>query len=243
MLRCRLANNVRCVVRLGRVFVPDLFRFQRIQRYGNRTRPDARLRISEELRLAVHFEINHRVLAAVAPLIIAFPAGLFIHSPGRKPKVNSANIHKYNDRHASRRPLARSFVELRHLGSPARNDARLRANNGQRQHLSQSPERHKNTAYVFNCQFSLGILPSANLALRTRISRCIIRPQRRCAKRLLNSRPHLSTLLSPDNGLSRRHRLVRAPNMGLHAHSNLAKSTMVHFHPVRFPGSNDNAGI
>ena len=67
-VRGRLAWSGRRVVRRDRVRVPDLLRFQRLLRHGDRPRPDARLRVPEELRLALPFAVSHRVLAPLAHL-------------------------------------------------------------------------------------------------------------------------------------------------------------------------------
>ena len=69
---------------------PNLFRFQRLLRHGDRARPDVRLRLREELRFALPRGIDHRFLAALAHLAFDLAARISLHPARRKSPRHSA---------------------------------------------------------------------------------------------------------------------------------------------------------
>ncbi len=135
--RCRLRRHARRVVRLGRLLVPDLFRFQRLLRHGDRARAHARVRFREEFRFALSRGIDHRFLAALAHLALHLAARISLHSAGRKSRHALAHLRQPRHHDVARRALARRVVEFRHLGRDARRDAGVRTQPGARRLLSQ----------------------------------------------------------------------------------------------------------
>ena len=123
LLRSWRAARRRRVVWPGGVCLPDLLRLQRLQRHGDRARPDAGIRVSEELRLAVSRPVNHRVLAAVAPVTLVHPTGLPLSAARWKPQGAAPHLREPDDRDAAGRAVARRLVELRHLGRHPRRHA------------------------------------------------------------------------------------------------------------------------
>ena len=119
-LRRRLGRHARRLVGRRRLRLPDLLRLQRLLRHGGRAGPDARLRLSQELRLALQGRLDHRLLAPLAHLALDLAARLPLRAAGRQPQGPGAHLHQPRHHHAARRPLARGVVELRDLGRPAR---------------------------------------------------------------------------------------------------------------------------
>ena len=64
--------------------------------------------------------VDHRVLAALAHLVVNLAPGLSLHSHRRKSTGTWADLHEPGHRHAPWRSVARCGLELRHLGRPAR---------------------------------------------------------------------------------------------------------------------------
>ena len=117
----------RGLVRRHRVRLSDLLRLQRLLRHGDRTRPDARVRLPQELRLAVQVAVHHRVLAPLAHLAVLVAARLPVRSARRQPERPGPHLRQPDARDADWRPLARRRLELRRLGRAARRFARQRA--------------------------------------------------------------------------------------------------------------------
>ena len=97
LLRSRFADGGRCLVRDRRLLVPDLLRLQRLQRHGHRLGADARVRVSEELRLALSFAVDHRVLATLAPVAVVVPAGLPLHTARGQPQGGAPHLRQPDD--------------------------------------------------------------------------------------------------------------------------------------------------
>ncbi len=76
-------QHARCLVRLGRLRLPNLFRFQRLLRHGDRAWSDARIRLREKFRFALPLGIDHRFLAALAHLALHLAARISLH-PARR---------------------------------------------------------------------------------------------------------------------------------------------------------------
>ena len=74
----------RRLVRRRRVRVPDLLRLQRLLGHGDRPRSDARLRVRQELRLALPRAVDHRVLAPLAHLAVDLAARLPLRAARRQ---------------------------------------------------------------------------------------------------------------------------------------------------------------
>ncbi len=141
-LRCRHRPHARCLVRRGRVRLPDLLRFQRLLGHGDRPRAHARLRLREELRLAVSRRVDHRFLAALAHLAFHVAARVPLHSARRQSPRRPADLREPHHHDAARRALARRLVDLRHLGRPARRRCwRWRKGPGWRDSTRASPSR------------------------------------------------------------------------------------------------------
>ena len=109
--RARL-STARRLVRRHRLRLPDLLRFQRLLGHGDRPRPDARLRVRQELRLALPVAVDHRVLAPLAHLALDLAARLPLRAARRQPQRASSHLRQPLHRHAARRPVARRRVEL-----------------------------------------------------------------------------------------------------------------------------------
>ena len=62
------------------------FDFSAYSRHGDRPRPDAGLRLRQELRLALPRAVDHRVLAAVAHLALHLAPRLSLHPARRQPR-------------------------------------------------------------------------------------------------------------------------------------------------------------
>ncbi len=112
-----------CLVRCGRLRVPNLFRFQRLLGYGHRTGPDVGIRLLQEFRFSLPLPVDYRVLAALAHFVIHMAPGLPLRSAGRESQGTGTNLCQLGRRDASRRPVARCGLELRHLGRHAWPDA------------------------------------------------------------------------------------------------------------------------
>ncbi len=78
-VRCCLGPTSRCLVRSPGLLLPDLLRFQRLLGHGDRSRPDAGVRLPQELRLALQGRVHHRFLAPVAHLAFDLAARLSLH--------------------------------------------------------------------------------------------------------------------------------------------------------------------
>src|SRR3954469_23408071 len=100
------------MVRVVRIRISNLLRLFRLFRYGDRTGIDARLRIQQELRLAVQVAESYRILAAVAYLTVHVAARLSLHPARRESPRTDTHIRQPHCGHAHRWAVAWCGVEL-----------------------------------------------------------------------------------------------------------------------------------
>ena len=93
-VRRRVVDHARRLVRARRLRVPDLLRLLRLLGHGDRARPDARLRLPQELRRALPLALDHRVLAALAHLALDLAARLPLRPAGRQPQGAAADLRQ-----------------------------------------------------------------------------------------------------------------------------------------------------
>ena len=90
------AGSLACfgrLVRRRRLRLPDLLRLLRLLGHGDRPRADARLRLPEELRLALPVAVDHRVLAPLAHLAVHLAARLPLRPARRQPASGPARTY------------------------------------------------------------------------------------------------------------------------------------------------------
>src|SRR5215467_13525511 len=106
--------------RASRLHGSNLFRLRRLLQHGDRARSYPWLYVAAEFPAALYVTIDHRILASLAHIPFQLAARLPLHSPGRKPRGRSANIPQFGDCFPALRIMARRELELRALGSLAR---------------------------------------------------------------------------------------------------------------------------
>ena len=98
----------------------DLLRFLRLLRHGDWSRPDVRLPLPGEFPVAIRRRQRAGVLAPLAHLAVNLVPRLPVHPARRQPRERDAPLREPGHCLFSVRPLARSELELRHLGAVAR---------------------------------------------------------------------------------------------------------------------------
>src|SRR5262249_10485828 len=73
------------LVRVGRLSVPNLFRFLRILRHGDRPRKNGRFPLQTKFRLALSIGVDNRILEAMAHLALHVATRLSVSSARRQP--------------------------------------------------------------------------------------------------------------------------------------------------------------
>ena len=121
------AALVRRVVWSRQLRLSDLFRLLGLFRHGERPGLDDGLRLDPELRLALSGRKHHRLLAPLAHQPLDVAPRLPVHHAGRQPPGQGPHLHQSHARDVDRRLVARSKLELRHLGRDPRRHARFRA--------------------------------------------------------------------------------------------------------------------
>ncbi len=118
--RRRLARHPRRLARRVRLRLPDLLRFLRVFRHGDRARADVRVPFPGELRLAL--QDRNRSPSSGAAGTSRCRASCATTSTSRWGATAGAAPHlcEPDHRHAARRALARRAVHLHHLGGDPR---------------------------------------------------------------------------------------------------------------------------
>jgi hypothetical protein len=108
-------HDGRGVARRPRLYLADLFRFFRLFRYGDRTVPVYRHSLADQLQFAVQGCEHHRVLAALAHLVVAIPEDYLYVSLGAIARRDPPVCQPDGD-DAARWPVARRGLDLHRWG-------------------------------------------------------------------------------------------------------------------------------
>src|SRR5947209_6029731 len=99
---------------------PDLLRFQRLYRHGNRAGPAVASKIAEEFPPTVYGGLSHRILAALAHNLVVLAARLSLYPARRQSWLNGLAHEEYHCHDGSRRVVAWRKLDLCRLGSLSR---------------------------------------------------------------------------------------------------------------------------
>ena len=104
----------------ARLHLAGLLRHLRLLRHGPGTAHLLGYKLADELQHALPGHQRRRLLAALSHLAVHLAARLPVHSAGRQPRQQLADLPQPADHHDAGRPVARGELELRPLGRPAR---------------------------------------------------------------------------------------------------------------------------
>ena len=94
----------------------DLLRFFRLHGHRDRLRAAAGIPLSTQLQPALHGNRPAGFLAALAYFSVELAARLLVHPAGWLARRQRPNVRQPYDHNASRRPVARGFVDIRDVG-------------------------------------------------------------------------------------------------------------------------------
>src|SRR5664279_3347722 len=104
-----------------RLYLPALFRLFRLQRHGSGFGIYAWPEAAAEFQFSLSGHRHCGLLEALAYIALHGPARLSLHSAGRRPRSYMEDVSEPDDHDVTRRPVARSQLDLRFLGRIPRN--------------------------------------------------------------------------------------------------------------------------